>query len=82
MDNSVNAKVAQRAMINAIIRYGILILIGFILIYPVLWMVGGAFKYNADIFGNFSILPPLDNINWSNFPSAWQLSSNNTIVFY
>ena len=83
MDSTaLNAKVARKARISSAIRYGILLLIGFVLIYPVLWMVGGAFQYNADIFGNFSILPPLDRINWSNFPDAWQLSSNNTIVFY
>ncbi|MCL1996803.1 MAG: carbohydrate ABC transporter permease [Defluviitaleaceae bacterium] len=72
----------KRSQINAVIRYSILIFIGFILLYPILWMVGGAFKENADIFGNFNILPPLDNIVLDHFPNAWQLSANNTILFY
>ena len=75
-------KQIKRSQINAVIRYAILLFIGFILIYPILWMVGGAFKDNADIFGNFNILPPLDNIVLEHFPSAWQLSGNNTILFY
>jgi len=72
----------KKSLVNAIIRYTILIIIGFILIYPVLWMIGGAFSYNADIFGNARIFPPLERINLNHFPDAWQLSANNTIVFY
>ena len=68
--------------VSAFFRYLTLIIIGFILIYPILWMVGGGFKENADIFGNFSIFPPADRIVLEHFPNAWQLSSNNTIVFY
>ena len=80
--SEVNKRTSLKAKISAVIRYSILILIGFILIYPILWMIGGAFKTNADIFGNFNILPPLDNIVLEHFPNAWQLSRQNNILFY
>ena len=72
----------RKNQIQSVIRYTILLIIGFILIYPILWMIGGAFSHNADIFGNFNILPPLERITFEHFPNAWQLSSQNTIIFY
>ena len=72
----------RKSTISSILRYTMLIIIGFILIYPVLWMIGGAFSYNVDIFGNARIFPQLERINLNHFPAAWQLSANNTIVFY
>ncbi|MGX7198367.1 carbohydrate ABC transporter permease [Enterococcus nangangensis] len=68
--------------INAIIRYAVLIGVGIILIYPLLWMIGSAFKENRDIFGGLSIFPPADRIVTDNFASAWQINSNHTIWFY
>lgn len=39
------------------IRYIILILIGIIMIYPLLWMVGATFKSNAEIFSGIGLIP-------------------------
>ncbi|MDR2183420.1 MAG: carbohydrate ABC transporter permease [Clostridiales bacterium] len=72
----------KKSHINAAIRYIILIFIGIILIYPILWMFGASFMENADIFGSVGILPPFDRVVWDHFPSAWQLSTHNTILFY
>lgn len=64
------------------LRYTILILVGLILTYPLLWMIGSSFKENVDIFGNFNIFPPLGRIAFSNFKDAWNLTSEHTILFY
>ena len=72
----------QKFSLNAVIRYVLLIVVGIILIYPLLWMIGSSFKENMDIFGNFSIFPPSGRVMTSNFSSAWNLTSKHTIWFY
>ncbi|HCE11987.1 MAG TPA: sugar ABC transporter permease [Enterococcus sp.] len=72
----------SRRHINEIIRYSLLVLVGIILIYPLLWMIGSAFKENRDIFGNLSIFPPKDRVVTSNFADAWQLTRDRSIWFF
>ena len=40
----------QRAKISAFLRYTVLIIVGVIMVYPLLWMVGATFKTNSEIF--------------------------------
>lgn len=40
-----------------VIRYLILIVIGFIMVYPLLWMVGATFKENVEIFSGIGLIP-------------------------
>lgn len=72
----------EKISISAVIRYVVLIAVGLILIYPLIWMIGSAFKENIDIFGNMNILPPLDRINTQNFKDAWQLTSKHILPYY
>ncbi|MCL2399383.1 MAG: carbohydrate ABC transporter permease [Defluviitaleaceae bacterium] len=71
-----------KTQINAGLRYAILIAVGFLLAYPLLWMVGSSFKFNPDIFGNLSIFPPPGRATTEFYPAAWQLSPSNTMAFY
>ncbi len=71
-----------RRRVNEIIRYALLIGVGIILIYPLFWMVGSAFKQNQDIFGTLSIFPPKGQAVMDNFPKAWQITKEHTIWFY
>ncbi|MCL2010772.1 MAG: carbohydrate ABC transporter permease [Synergistaceae bacterium] len=71
-----------RKKINAALRYAILIAVGFLLAYPLLWMIGSAFKHNIDIFGNLAILPPPGRGTLEYFPAAWQISHDHTMAFY
>lgn len=73
---------AKSKLINSIIRYALLILVGIILIYPLLWMIGSSFKQNSDIFGTMNILPPSGRVVVDNFKNAWNISSDHTIWFY
>jgi len=68
--------------ISAIVRYVILIVVGLVLIYPLVWMVGSSFKENQDIFGSLAILPPEGRWRFDHFGAAWQLSSTRTMIFY
>lgn len=40
-----------------VISYAFLILLAYIMTYPLLWMIGAAFKTNQEIFGTLSIFP-------------------------
>jgi len=73
---------STKTKINAIVRYSILILVGLMLIYPLLWMIGSSFKHNQHIFGNLAILPPAGYGTTEYFPLAWQLSTRNNMAFY
>lgn len=49
--------------INLFLRYFVLIVVGLVMIYPLLWMVGATFKSNAEIFssiGLFTSKPTLE----------------------
>lgn len=39
-----------RKTVTTIVRYVVLIVVGFIMIYPLIWMVGATFKTNNEIF--------------------------------
>ena len=36
--------------ISTVIRYTLLIAVGFVMVYPLIWMVGATFKTNSEIF--------------------------------
>lgn len=72
----------SRRRMNEIIRYGLLIGVGIILIYPLFWMIGSAFKENRDIFGSLSIFPPSYRVVTTNFSDAWQLTRDHSIWFF
>lgn len=72
----------RQVSLNLIIRYLILILVGILLIYPLLWMIGSSFKDNIDIFGTFSIFPSAGKGTVENFASAWQITKQHNLFFY
>ena len=39
-----------RRAINTFMRYWVLIVVGLVMIYPLIWMVGATFKTNNEIF--------------------------------
>lgn len=50
------AESKAKHIINLILRYTVLILVGFVMVYPLLWMVGATFKSNAEIFSSIGLL--------------------------
>lgn len=51
-------KKKTRENINVVIRYTVLILVGFVMFYPMLWMVGASFKAsNNEIYSTISFIP-------------------------
>jgi len=52
-----NRKINKKNLIRRIIRHIIMISIGFIMLYPVLWLVGSSFKPTHVIFSEISFIP-------------------------
>lgn len=50
-----NAIIRRRRNISTFLRYTVLILVGCVMIYPLLWMVGATFKSNTEIFSGIGI---------------------------
>ena len=44
----------QKQKLGTVIKYIILIVVGFIMVYPLIWMVGATFKTNNEIFSNLT----------------------------
>lgn len=42
---------------SVILRYLVLILVGFVMVYPLLWMISATFKNNTEIFSNIGLIP-------------------------
>lgn len=69
--------------ISIIFRYLILIVVGFMLLYPLLFMVTGTVKSNNEIFSSLSLLPkdPIGNVG-EVFKQAWNTGSQYTMATY
>ncbi len=64
-----NAKIKKN--IKSILFHTFVIVVGFIMIYPVLWMISGSFKDNSEILrGSLSLIPK--NFKLSNYITGWK----------
>lgn len=67
-------------VINAFLRYGILIAIGFLMLYPLFWMIGGSFKNNQEIFSSIGFIPKEPTLD--GFKKGWETSTEYTFATY
>lgn len=68
--DNVAATTARRERISAIIRYTVLIAVGLLMLYPLLWMVSAAFKPNHEIFGSIGLIPQSPTLE--GFRNGWR----------
>ena len=57
-----------------------LIGVGFVMLYPLLWMIGGAFKPNHEIFSSIGFIPHEPTLD--GFAKGWQTSTEYTFARY
>ena len=70
------AQAARRARIRLIstsIRYVLLIAVGFVMLYPLIWLVGASFKTNAEIFSGAGFIP--QNPTLDGYVKGWETST-------
>ncbi len=75
-----NDRTIRREKINAAIRYTILITVGFMMLYPLLWMFSAAMKPNHEIFSSMNLIPS----EWSldGFINGWKTGTEYTFGHY
>lgn len=78
--NAENNRTIRREKINAYIRYVVLIFVGFLMLYPLLWMFTAALKPNHEIFTSMSLIPK----EWSfdGFINGWKTGTEFTFGHY
>ncbi|MDR2509305.1 MAG: carbohydrate ABC transporter permease [Spirochaetaceae bacterium] len=62
--------------IRAFCAYALLAALGFLMIYPLLWMLGAAFKSNQEIFGSVGLFPK--HPVWDAYFEGWKGSGQYT----
>lgn len=67
--------------LNKLIRYAILIIVGFILIYPLLWLFFASFKENSEIFTTLKLWPD-NGFDFSGYKEAWETSTGHNFGYY
>ena len=59
-----------KKIITTVLYHVFIAALGFIMVYPVLWMISGSLKNNSEILsGSLSLIPP--NWRWDNFSRGW-----------
>ncbi|WP_417689247.1 carbohydrate ABC transporter permease [Roseibium sp.] len=51
------ARQARQDRISAAIRYTLLVVVGFVMLYPLIWLIGASLKTNSEIFANPGFIP-------------------------
>jgi oligogalacturonide transport system permease protein len=63
----------RNVRISAAVRYALLPIVGFIMLYPLIWLVGAAFKTNSEIFANPGFIPAEPTLE--GFIEGWKTST-------
>ena len=73
-------KMKMKNTVNSAVRYSVLIIVGFIMLYPLLWMIGSSFKTNAEIFSSVGFIPK--SLNFDNYVKEWETSTEYSFTTY
>jgi oligogalacturonide transport system permease protein len=70
----------RRERAALVLRYMALGAVGFVMLYPILWLVGASFKSNAEIFSEIGFWP--SRFDFSAYAKGWKTSSEYTFATY
>ena len=66
-------KLRRKARINSTLRYTVLIVIGLIMVYPLIWLVGASFKTNSEMFSSPGFWPSEPTVQ--GYIDGWKTST-------
>lgn len=72
-DEAAAARRARMDLISSVIRYALLFGVGFLMLYPLIWLVGASFKTNSEIFSGAGFLPSSPTLE--GYTRGWQTST-------
>jgi len=67
------ARQRRKATISAGIRYFVLLAVGLIMLYPLIWLIGASFKTNSEIFSSAGFWPLEPTVD--GYVKGWQTST-------
>ncbi len=73
LDQAAAAKRARMDLISSVVRYALLFAVGFLMLYPLIWLVGASFKTNSEIFAGAGFLPESPTLE--GYTKGWQTST-------
>jgi len=69
-----------RRRINLVVRYTILTFVAFIMLYPILWLIGASFKSNSEIFSSIGFIP--SKLDFTPYAKGWVTGTQYTFATY
>ncbi|TNM61220.1 carbohydrate ABC transporter permease [Aliirhizobium smilacinae] len=73
LDEAAAARRARMHLMSSVIRYALLFAVGFLMLYPLIWLVGASFKTNSEIFSGAGFLPQSPTVE--GYVQGWQTST-------
>jgi len=70
----------KRKKMGEVLIYMVILAVGFLMIYPLLWMFTASFKTNNEINLGTGLIP--DQIDWSGFINGWKGSGQYTFTIF
>ncbi len=70
-------KLQRQARLSAALRYTLLIVVGLVMIYPLMWLVGASFKTNGEMFSSAWFWPKQPTIQ--GYIEGWKTSTPDTV---
>ena len=80
MESVGRSKSKTKKTADAAIKYIILIVVGLLMIYPLLWLIGASFKENNEIFSSVGIIPKKFDV--TGYINGWKTSTEYTFTKY
>ena len=80
LDSSLNRKRILKDKIGLATRYTILIAVGLLMLYPLIWLLGASFKTNGEIFTTIGFIPK--SFDFSGYVNGWKTSTEYTFATY
>ena len=68
------------ARLKLALRYAALLVVGVVMLYPIIWLVGASFKSNAEIFTEIGFWP--SSFDFTSYVKGWKTSSEYTFATY
>lgn len=67
------ARRARLRLLSTSVRYTLLFAVGFIMLYPLIWLVGASFKTNSEIFSGAGFIPETPTLD--GYIRGWETST-------
>lgn len=70
---ALTAEDQRAARLSAVVRYTLLTVVGLIMLYPLIWLIGASFKTNSEIFSSIGFIP--ENPTLDGYRKGWETST-------